>query len=138
MRYYLDTNILIFSLLFDEDNIDQQVSTIMDDCSSILYTSSIAVQELLLQFRIGRLKSKQYKSESDILMGLKEANVEIKFFNQHHFKQYARLSISESHKDMNDHAIIAQAIADKVPLISSDNAFKNYVPQGLAFVFNKR
>ena len=138
MRYYLDTNILIFALLVDQDNLSQEVSTILDDHSSYLYASSIAVQELLLLFRIDKLKSKRYKSEEDILNGLEKANVEIKFFNQHHFKQYARLSISESHKDMNDHAIIAQAIADKIPLISSDNAFKNYVPQGLTFVFNRR
>jgi PIN domain nuclease of toxin-antitoxin system len=39
---------------------------------------------------------------------------------------------------MNDHAIISQAISDKIALISSDGAFENYTAQGLNFVFNKR
>jgi PIN domain nuclease of toxin-antitoxin system len=36
------------------------------------------------------------------------------------------------------HVIIAQAISDKIPLISSDQKFKLYTSQGLDFVFNKR
>ncbi|OAV63386.1 hypothetical protein Barb6_03775 [Bacteroidales bacterium Barb6] len=39
---------------------------------------------------------------------------------------------------MNDHAIIAQAISDKIPLISSDTKFQYYTGQGLDFIFNKR
>jgi PIN domain nuclease of toxin-antitoxin system len=42
------------------------------------------------------------------------------------------------HNDPNDHAIIAQAIADKIPVISSDHKFKSYISQGLKLVFNKR
>ena len=138
MRYYLDTNILIFTLLSDKDNISQEVSAILKDYTSILYTSSIAVQELLLLFRIGKIKSDLYKSEAEILNGLKKLDIEIYFFNSFHFAQYAKLSIHETHKDMNDHAIIAQAIADKISLISSDHAFKNYTSQGLKLLFNKR
>ena len=77
MRYYLDTNMLIFMLSGDIDNIE------------------IKVREILYE-------------------------------------------LSEGHKDVNDHVIIAQAISDKIPLISSDIEFENYVPQGLNFVFNKR
>jgi len=39
---------------------------------------------------------------------------------------------------MNDHLIISQAISDKIPVISSDYKFKEYIEQGLDFVFNKR
>ncbi|GHT54944.1 hypothetical protein FACS189446_5580 [Bacteroidia bacterium] len=138
MRYYLDTNILVFILMLDKENVSHKVANILKDYSSILYTSSIAVKELLLLFRIGKLKSKQYKSEHDILAELKEADIEIRFFNPYHLEQYAKLTIFDSHKDMNDHAIIAQAIADKIPLISSDHAFQNYTSQGLDFIFNKR
>jgi len=34
--------------------------------------------------------------------------------------------------------IIAQAISDKMPVISSDRKFKLYEKQGLQLVFNKR
>jgi len=32
----------------------------------------------------------------------------------------------------------SQAISDKIPIISSDHKFKEYVSQGLEFIFNKR
>jgi PIN domain nuclease of toxin-antitoxin system len=138
MRYYLDTNILIFVLKVDEGNISTEVSDIIKDCSTTLYASSVAVTELLLLYRIGKLRSKRFKSETDILKDLAMTGIEIRYFNQFHFAQYAKLEIADSHKDMNDHAIIAQAAADKIPLISSDRAFKSYVSQGLEFIFNKR
>jgi PIN domain nuclease of toxin-antitoxin system len=59
-------------------------------------------------------------------------------FNEFHFKQYLALNINENHKDVIDHMIIARSISDKIPLISSDHAFKNYVSRGLSFVYNKR
>jgi PIN domain nuclease of toxin-antitoxin system len=52
--------------------------------------------------------------------------------------KYVELSLSAGHRDMNDHAIISQAISDKIPLISSDMKFHDYTKQGLNFVYNKR
>ena len=37
MRYYLDTNILVFILLKETDEINYKVSSIINDYSSILY-----------------------------------------------------------------------------------------------------
>ena len=138
MRYYLDTNILIFILSDDYDEIETKVLNALEDYSAILYVSSMAVKELLLLYRIGKLKSQRFKSERFILDSLGKAGIKIIFFNEHHFAKYAQLQIVEGHKDMNDHAIIAQAISDKIPLISSDHEFKKYIHQGLHLVFNKR
>ena len=138
-RYYLDTNMLVFAL-FDRGEISSPVASIIKDTSNYLYTSSIAAQELVLLFRIGKLNTlkKGCKTEKDILAEMKSAGVEIVYFNQHHFSTYASLRIVDGHKDMNDHAIIAQAISDKIPVISSDGKFNEYTKQGLKFVFNKR
>ena len=164
MRYYLDTNILVFILLKEEDEIDNNVASIIHDYSSILYVSSVAVKELLLLFRIGKVRSKIFKSEKDLLSAIQKLNIEIIFFNHHHLNTYAAmqiqasglglcrdsaetselasalaaLQITNAHKDMNDHAIISQAISDKVHVISSDAKFKDYTNQGLKFVFNRR
>jgi PIN domain nuclease of toxin-antitoxin system len=77
-------------------------------------------------------------SEEEVLNTLSLSGIETIFFNKHHLSVYMELCLSEGHKDMNDHAIIAQAMSDKIALISSDNAFKNYTTQGLNFIFNKR
>ena len=138
MRYYLDTNMLVFILSRETDEINYKAASIINDYSSILYVSSIAVQELLLLFRIGKIRSNVFKSEKDLLSAIQTLNIEIIFFNQHHLDTYIALQIANGHKDMNDHAIISQAISDKIHIISSDAKFKDYASQGLKFVYNRR
>ena len=140
MRYYLDTNILAF-ILFDkrlEDNCDKNVRNIVSDYENIFYISSIAMRELIKLYNDGELKSIKYKSIDDIFFLLDEYNIEIKPFTKQHVITYGKLSFIADHKDPNDHMIIAQAISDKIPLISSDTKFPFYENQGLKFVFNKR
>ncbi|GHT43672.1 hypothetical protein AGMMS49965_17910 [Bacteroidia bacterium] len=138
MRYYIDTNVLIFSLSNTSDDLSSKVTDILSDCVNTIYVSSVAVQELMLLYRIGKMGNLRFKSEADILERIKKADFEIVFFNEYHFAKYAKLEIVPGHKDMNDHAIIAQAMSDKIALISSDKEFVNYTAQGLNFVFNKR
>ena len=53
---------------------------------------------------------------------------------------YSRLNINEvqKHKDPSDHVIIAHAITENLPLISSDTRFDFYRSQGLDLIFNKK
>jgi len=136
-RYYLDTNILVYTLS-NKDEIDSHVVNILTDSSNLIYVSSVAIKELILLFRIGKFRSRIYKSEEDILADIERLSIQIVFFNQHHFSTYTSMQIADGHKDMNDHAIIAQAISDKISVISSDTKFKDYMPQGLQFVYNRR
>jgi PIN domain nuclease of toxin-antitoxin system len=138
MRYYIDTNVLIFHLSNNRDDLSSKVADILFDCANTIYISSIAVQELLLLYRIGKIKHLRFKSEADMLEEINKSNFEIVFFNKYHFAKYAELEIVAGHKDMNDHAIISQAMCEKIALISSDREFANYTAQGLDFVFNKR
>jgi len=139
MRYYLDTNVLAFILHNDFDNIHYDVKAILEDYANTLLVSSIAVQEMILLFRIGKLNYKNtYKNENDLIEKIAELNIQTVHFSQEHNSAYCNLQIAENHKDMNDHLIIAQAISDKISLISSDSKFKEYTEQGLNFVFNRR
>jgi PIN domain nuclease of toxin-antitoxin system len=140
MRYYLDTNIVAF-ILFDkrlEDNCDINLRNILSDYENIFYTSSIAVRELIKLYNDGELKSVRYKYPTDLFLVIEEFGIEIKPFTKQHVIAYSKLSPAEGHKDPNDHSIIAQAISDKIPIISSDQKFKCYISQGLELVFNKR
>ena len=130
---------LIF-ILQNQDEISSSVSDILSDPANYIYTSSIAAQELVLLFRIGKLgsRTRSYKTENEILAKIESIGIKVIFFNQHHFSTYTSLHIADGHKDMNDHAIIAQAISDKIPVISSDGKFNEYTKQGLKFVFNRR
>lgn len=137
MRYYLDTNILIFILHNEKYNIHYDIRAILEDYSNSLYVSSIVVAELLFLFRIGKFTLKSaYKTEKSIIDAIKQIGLKIVYFNENHFLEYAKLQISADHKYINDHLIISQAISDKIPLISSDNKFSFY--EELNFIFNKR
>ncbi|MCL2597129.1 MAG: PIN domain-containing protein [Paludibacter sp.] len=139
MRYYLDTNILIYILSESKDDICFIVKKILADCANIFYTSSVAVEELIFLHKIGKIDFIKYTNIEELTGRLKSLyGIETIFFNNSHHKQYLSLQIEENHKDMNDHLIISQAISDKVPIISSDNKFSFYEKQKLKFVFNKR
>jgi PIN domain nuclease of toxin-antitoxin system len=138
MRYYLDTNTLIFILLDQKDELSRDVIAILDDYSNSFYVSSVALRELILLYKTGKIKKSKYKSFRGIFDAIDELNYEVISFTRQHVAAYAELSPAEKHKDPNDHMIIAQAISDKIPLISSDRLFENYRVQGLDFIYNKR
>ena len=138
MRYYLDTNVLIFVLMNDDDSISQDVEQILDDYSNLFYVSSVAVQELIHAYKTGGVRDDLHKSIKDLFYSIEASGIEIVPVNKHHLLEYTSLEAVEGHKDPNDHILIAQAISDKIPIISSDRKFKEYKGQGLSLVFNKR
>jgi PIN domain nuclease of toxin-antitoxin system len=123
----------------EQDNVHFEIKSILDDYANTLFVSSVVVQEMVLLFRIGKLDTKSpYKTEQSIINAIDNLGIKTVLFNEKHLSEYLQLSISNNHKDMNDHAIISQAISDKIPLISSDREFEHYISQGLKFIFNKR
>ena len=139
MRYYLDANILVFILLKKlNDETSHDVRNILNDYSNHFYVSSVAVRELIHAYKTGDIKDSEIKSVNSLFDAIEDLGVEIVPMNKHHLLQYANLNTVRGHKDPNDHIIISQAISDKIPMISSDHKFKEYVSQGLEFVFNKR
>ena len=139
MRYYLDTNVLVFILHNDFDNIYHDVKLMLEDYNNSLFVSSVVIQELVFLFRIGKLHYKYtYKSEKELIKKIEELNIQTVYFSKENNSTYCNLQIAANHKDMNDHLIISQAISDKIPLISSDNKFKEYIEQGLNFIYNRR
>ena len=139
MRYYLDTNILIYVLSESKNDICLAVKNILVDYSNTFFASSVAVEELIFLHKIGKVDFRKYKTIEELISRLRSLyGIETVFFNNFHYKQYLSLQIVENHKDMNDHLIISQAISDKIPLISSDSKFPFYEKQELKCVFNKR
>lgn len=59
---------------------------------------------------------------------------------EEHLETYAGMELNEAqgHKDPSDHVIIAHAITEKLPLISSDRRFEFYRNQGLDLIFNEK
>lgn len=127
-------------MLFGEkDKISQETQSILSDYNCQLYVSIIAVNELLQLWRIGKVKSKKFKSANDLIKSIEtDLLIKIKPFSIQNLEVLSKLIVSENHNDPFDHAIISQAISDKLTLISSDTKFKRYTSQKLKFVFNRR
>lgn len=138
-RFLLDTNILVFLLTKNNDELSSEVRYLISDYGNILYANSIAILELLQLYRIGRVRFKKGQSTEDVFNVLEnELGVNIVSYDLRHIKSLSSLEIIKGHNDPFDHAIISQVITGRYILISSDRKFKHYQDQGLVFVFNKR
>ena len=141
MKIYLDTNILIF-LLTNQDELSANTQRLIGDYANVLQTSSVCVHELIHLCQIGKLEEGKRKKDrirpENIQALLDRSCIRIVPVTQQHLNVYASLPLHETHRDPNDRLIIAQAIADKTLLISSDNKFSQYVLNGLTFIFNER
>jgi len=138
-RYLLDTNMVLFLLLGERDRISRDVAHLLEDYGSDLCLSSISVMEIAQLHRIGRVRSKKYRSARD-MVGAAEGDFGVRIlpFGREHALSISDLDISAGHNDPFDHAIISHAMTERLTLVSSDGKFREYVPQGLDFVFNRR
>ncbi len=141
MRYYLDTNILIYMLTRNSDELSKEVFEILTDYSNTYITSTVCVHELIHLFQIGKIPLKRNGERvviNDFSKWLKEMGIGIVPVSVKHLEELAALPLMDDHRDPNDRLIIAQAISDRIPLVSSDHKFERYVKYGLDFIFNKR
>lgn len=134
----MDTNILIFMISGETENISRDVQNILSDYSNILYTSSLSVIEIIYLQENHKIKTRYKDSESLLKAITDEHYIQILHTKDEHLQTYSRLKPAENHKDQIDHFIISQAVCEKIPLVSSDRKFHSYISQNLDFVYNKR
>ena len=138
MRILLDTCIVVF-FIEEKDRINRDVMALLTDYDNEICISMETIRELIVAFRRKRLFAKRWKTPDDIISYIKdELCISILPIHEEHIHTYARLAINElqGHNDPSDHLIIAHAITEKMPLISSDHKFDFYRPQGLNYVCN--
>lgn len=138
-RYLLDTNILAFLVSGDSDSISNDTKVILTDYYNQLFTSSVSVVELLQLYRIKKIQPKEFKDATEMYNAIEnDFFIKIIPFAKEHLNTLSQLKIPLDHNDPFDHSIIAQAIAEKMILVSPDKKFKEYIPQNLSLAFNRR
>lgn len=140
MRYLLDTNIFIYAAI-DRESLSRDVKAIFEDYDNTFFLSAESVKEMIVGFNNGGIVSRFWKTATEMVDAIREQfYIRILPVGEEQMDTYARLRINkaEEHKDPSDHIIIAHAITNGLPLISSDRKFKFYTKQGLELVFNKK
>ena len=103
--------------------------------------SSESVKELIVVFNKGGIVSKYWKTAAEMVSAIREKfYIRILPVGEEQMDTYARMELNtiEDHRDPSDHVIIAHAITNRMPLISSDNKFHFYESQGLELIYNEK
>ncbi|MEH2115556.1 type II toxin-antitoxin system VapC family toxin [Nostoc sp.] len=118
MELLLDTCALIWSL---EDNccllpeVRQQIS----DYSNKVVVSAVSVWEIEIKRKKGQLKT-----PDNLIQAIIDTDFSFLSITEHHAVKAA--SLPEHHKDPFNRLLIAQAILEKMIIITSDTQFINY------------
>ncbi|GHV23900.1 hypothetical protein AGMMS49959_18630 [Planctomycetales bacterium] len=135
-RFLLDAHIAVYALSNPRE-LDHVVAGLLDDYADDCHISTVSMREIIHLQKRGKIKSYGKKPE-DIILACETTGFKLLPVNREHLRAYANLTIHSDHNDPNDHIIIAQAIAERMTLISSDNKFDFYTRQKLRLLFNRR
>ena len=137
MRYLIDSNLLID--LTAKAYISDDILDILDNCENIIYVSSESVKEFIHWLQREKIAPKTKMKVLDIFDFIENIlGIKVKYVAKEHLRTMAKLDKIDGHNDPNDRLIIAQAITEKIPLISSDRHFYKYEKMGLDFISNYR
>ena len=138
MRYLLDTNILI-RMVEEPEAISKDVRNIIEDTDNLMYVSAISIQEIYMLLQENKLKVNYWQKPLDVFKYIEnELFFTIKYVQKEHIITFSSIIPAEGHGDPSDRMIIAQAITEQLPLISSDKKFHHYRKQKLDFIFNDK
>ncbi|MDR1729531.1 MAG: type II toxin-antitoxin system VapC family toxin [Prevotellaceae bacterium] len=138
-KYLLDTHILIW--LLDED--DDLNKNVRDDTDYFQYPYYVSVESLREIVILQSLKKISLTSTIDeITADLQKRQISILPIELAHIKTLEKLptlAINEKkHEDPFDRLLIAQSIANKYTIISSDSKFPFYKNCGLKLLVNEK
>ena len=136
-RYLIDTNVLV--QIVTEQDFTEDVRYMLEYSGAQIYVCSASVQELinLLQCEDVKLQKQKSVSVLNVFEFIENTlGYTIKYIDKGHLNQLCKMDIVDKHTDPFDRIIIAQAITEKLPLISSDKKFPKYKKIGLDFIPN--
>jgi PIN domain nuclease of toxin-antitoxin system len=121
MELLIDTQSFIW---FMEDDIKMpiKIKEIMNDDDNVLLLSIVSLWEITIKTSIGKLKMQ--RSIDDVIKNISEYGFKILPIKSNHLLMLSKLEFI--HRDPFDRMIIAQGISENIPVISSDNVFKEY------------
>ena len=118
MKILLDTHIFLWMLTSPERLNDKRRYELETPANEV-FLSAMSIAELMIKHAIGKIHV-----EFDPLEMAKEMRIEILSFSGDHAMLLGKMPLH--HKDPFDRMIIAQAIVNRLPLMSDDPKFRVY------------
>jgi len=119
MRLLLDTVILIYAVESPELLSKRAVSSLKNP-DNIRELSSISLAEIAIKSSAGKLKL----SVGMLRQALEDLNIRVLPYTARHAFELFALDLH--HRDPFDRQIIAQALSEKIPIVTSDRKFHLY------------
>jgi PIN domain nuclease of toxin-antitoxin system len=125
MEYLIDTQIVIWSII-SPNKLSVKVREILQNHS--IGVCQVSLFEIAIKQKIGKLTELDLSIEA-LTDRLLTDNFEILSIQNNHIVAYDDIPLMSDHKDPFDRLILATALSEDLPIISSDENFKLYVPQ---------
>lgn len=119
MRLLLDTAVLIHAVESPE-LLSRRAASLLTNTDNVLELSSISLVEIAIKTAIGKLKM----SAEVARQAIETLGVRILPYTAEHAFELFKLPLH--HADPFDRQIIAQALAEQVPIITPDETFRRY------------
>jgi len=138
MRYLIDTNILVM-FVTKEFELTKDVQTLLDDYENTFYICSESIKEFVHLMQHNKIKPSKGMVVLDVFDFVEnQLGFIVKYVKKEHLKRLAKLETFKEHTDPSDRLIIAMALTEEIPVISSDSYFRYYKKQGLDLIFNHK
>jgi PIN domain nuclease of toxin-antitoxin system len=122
MRALLDTNSFLW-FISGNDKLSEAAKIFISDFNNELILSTASLWEIAIKVSIGKLELLQPYGKL-IPQQLEENDIDVLPITLKHLTKLIELSFY--HRDPFDRLIIAQALMEKIPIISSDTIFTDY------------
>ncbi len=118
----LDTHIFLW-WLFDDPKLTAKNRELLQNLDNIVYISAASVWEIATKFRLGKLPEAASVAKN-VPLWIKRAGFKSLAISPEHAQKAGSWDVS--HQDPFDRMLAAQAIHEKLPLMSKDRAMKNF------------
>lgn len=126
MRLLLDTAVLIYAVEAPE-RLSKRASVAVRNPENILELSTISLAEIAIKASVGKLGI----SENVVRQAVEDLDIRVlPYASEHAFHLFA---LPMHHSDPFDRQIIAQALCEKIPVVTPDQKFGLY--EGLKIVW---
>jgi PIN domain nuclease of toxin-antitoxin system len=119
VAFLLDTVAFIFAAKAPE-RLTKRVADIFANPETDLLLSSISLSEIAIKNAVGKIQFPLH----DVKRGLEDLRVRLLHYTAMH--AFRLFDLSVRHNDPFDRQIIAQALSEKIPIITSDKEFRLY------------